>query len=180
MFRMKLAIGMAVMCLVATAVRAEEENPFKKAKVGDWTQYAMKTVMAAATMESEMKQTVTKKTDTEVTYEVKMKANGMDMPAQTMTIKLDEKYDPTHAQKGATVKEIAKGDEKLTIGGKTINTHWVEVETSMKIGDKDVVSKSKVWMAPDSVPLGGLVKMENDAGGTGKTTMELKDFGSAK
>src|SRR5438105_1366233 len=75
MFRTKLVLGMAAVCLVATAARAEEENPFKKAKVGDWSQYATKTVMPAATIESEMKQTVTKKTDTEVTYEMKMKAN---------------------------------------------------------------------------------------------------------
>lgn len=180
MFRTILAMSMAVLCLVAMAAHTEEENPFKKAKVGDWVEYTSKSEFSGQKSETEMKEVVTKKTETEVTYEMKIKAGGMDMPAQPVTIKLDQKYDPTHAQKGATVKEVSKGEETLTVGGKSVSTKWVELETTMKMGDKDIVSKSKVWTAPDAVPLGGMVKMENDMGGVGKTTMELKDFGNSK
>ncbi len=179
MSRIKLGVAVLSFCLLASAARAEEENPFKKAKVGDWTEYKISNKAAGMAMEGEQKTTVTKVTAEEVTMDVIMKMMGQEMK-QSTTVKLNEKYDPTKMQyKDATVKEIGKGDEKVTAGGKTFDAKWVELEVSVKMGAQEMKVKSKVWSSA-TVPLGGMVKMETDSGAMGKMTMELKDFGMGK
>src|SRR5437868_2611251 len=93
---MKTVVSCALLALAFVASRgfAEDENPYAKSKVGDWVAYKTTTNAGGVEQAMEMKQTVTKKTDEEVTVEMAMKVTGFDVPPQSMVIKLKEKYDP--------------------------------------------------------------------------------------
>jgi hypothetical protein len=159
---------------------AEEENPFKKAKVGDWVEYKLANKMAGMSMEMEMRSTLSKKTDTEATVDVVTKMSGQEFKS-SYTVKLNEKYDPrATGVKDFTIKETGRGEETLTIGGKSLKTTWTSYEVSGKAeGGAPMNSKGKAWISSE-VPLNGLVKSEQEIAGTGKQQMELKDFGSGK
>jgi hypothetical protein len=168
------------MCLVAVSifnVNAEEENPFKNAKVGDWTAYKVANQMAGMVMDLEMKSTVIKKTDTEATVEVVTKLNTQEFKSQ-YTVKLDEKYDPrSTGLKDVTMTETGKGEETLTIAGKELKTKWTSYELTGKADNGQAIkSKGKAWVSTE-IPLGGLVKSEGEMAGAGKQKMELSGFG---
>src|SRR5688572_19159492 len=76
------------------AAAADEENPYKKAKVGDYANYKMTTKFGGMTLEGTLTQSVTAKSDKEVTIKVTGKVNGMDIPAQEQKIDLTKPYDP--------------------------------------------------------------------------------------
>lgn len=167
---------------------ADVENPYKKAKVGDWVTYVQTTNMAAMNMKQSttMKQTVKAKDEKEVTLQVEMEVNGQKM-SNEVKIALDQPYDPntTGMPKGmdAKVEKIADGKESVTVAGKTYECQWTQVKVSMKNQGMDMSGTTKSWICAD-VPLSGLVKSEGDmlvnAGGNEmktQVTMELKDCG---
>jgi hypothetical protein len=176
MYRMKLGIAVALLCLTVAGVRAEDENPFKNAKVGDWVSYLMKVEMGDKVMKAEMKQTVTAKTDKDVTFDSVTTIDGQESKGAPTTVKLDQKFDPLQLPEGAKVKEVATGDEKLTVAGKSFDAKWRQIEVTIKVGEQDTTTKAKVWTAA-TVPITTIVKLDTD-GGEGKMSMELKDFGS--
>jgi hypothetical protein len=158
------------------------ENALKNAKVGDFVAYKQSAKMGPVNVDSEVRQTITKKTDTEVTIEYITKMPNVPEMKREVVVKLDQDYDPTTgpmAKPKATVKQVDSGSEKLSIAGKSIEAKWVASEVVMKVSGQEVTTKTKVWTCPD-VPLGGMVKMENDVGANGKSTMELTDFGTGK
>jgi hypothetical protein len=179
MFQDRLIVAAIALLVMCGAVRAADENPLKKANVGDWVAYKIAGKMGGTSTESEMKQTVIKKSDVDVTLEMAMKAAGMEMPKQTVTIKFDQKYEPWKQNPNATVKELGSGTEKLTIGDKTYDTEWKEFESTSNAMGREIKSKSKIWTSKD-VPLGGMVKMTSDIAGLGSTTMELTGSGTGK
>lgn len=168
-----------VLCLVtAVLAQAEDKHPYASAQVGDWIEYKTSTKMSGMSMDQNMKQTVIKKTETEVTIEILMAINGQEMK-QPMVIKLNEKYEPFKQEGNASVKELGSGSEKISTNGKSYDTNWKEVELTATQEGQVVKTKSKVWSCLE-VPLGGLVKMETDIAGMGTTTMELQGFGKGK
>ena len=179
MFQNRMIVGAIALLVLCGAARAADEHPFKKANVGDWIAHKMTAKMGGTSTESEMKQTVVKKTDVDITLEMAMKAAGMEMPKQSVTIKFEQKYEPWKQNPNATVKELGSGTEKLTLGDKTYDTEWKEFETTANAMGREIKTKSKVWMAKD-VPLGGMVKMTSDIAGMGSTTMELTGSGTGK
>jgi len=177
----KFGWTLAALLAVSFAVRAadEVENPFKDAKVGDWVKYKQAVNAGGMKMDAELKQTVTAKTDTEVTVELEMTMAGNPPGKSSIKIPLDKKYEP-YKQPGmdAEVKELGKGEEKVTVGGKTYDAKWVQVEVINKAQGAEMKSTVKVWTVA-TVPVGGLVKMDGDMMG-GKVTMELVEFGNGK
>jgi hypothetical protein len=170
----------AVLFLSLGVFAADQEHPYKKAKVGDWVEYTMKAKMAGNDMEMTTKQTIVKKTETEVTVEVNTNAMGRDMKSE-FSIDLTKKFDPyTAGVKDAKieVKELEKGEETVTVNGKSLKTNWVKFETSGTANGMAFNTKGKAWSSPE-VPLNGLVKSETEMMGM-KQVMELKDFGTAK
>jgi hypothetical protein len=169
-----------VLFLSLIARAADQDHPYKKAKVGDWVEYTMKAKMAGNDMEMTTKQTVIKKTESEVTVEVNTNAMGRDMKTQ-FTVDLTKKFDPyTTGVKDAKVevKELEKGEETITVGGKALKANWVKFETSGTANGMAFNTKGKAWSSPE-VPLNGLIKSETELMGM-KQVMELKDFGTAK
>src|SRR6186713_1007880 len=79
------------------AQAAETENPYKNAKVGDTLSYKMTVKNPAMNIDGTMTQTVTEKTDKEVTVSTVTKMLGKEQPAQTTKIDITKEFDPANA-----------------------------------------------------------------------------------
>ena len=71
--KVRLLAALVVAALPLAAAAADEENPYKKVKVGDFATYKMTTKFAGASFEGTMTQTVTAKDDKEVTFKMTVK-----------------------------------------------------------------------------------------------------------
>jgi hypothetical protein len=78
-------------------VPAEEENPFKKANIGDWAEFKL----TGSSGEGKTKMTVVAKDDKELTYEVattySVGGKEKTVPVQKVKIDLTKPYDPAGA-----------------------------------------------------------------------------------
>jgi hypothetical protein len=175
-------------CLVAVlfapcAFAADEENPFKKVKVGDYANYKMTNKIAGMTLEGTMTQTIAAKSDKEVTVKVTGKVNGMDIPAQEQKIDLTKPYDPTKGSlppgTEATVEKLKSGEEKVKAAGKTYETKWESYKVKAKAMGQEFEAEVKAWMSKEMPQL--MVKMEMTAEILGmkmEMEMELTESGS--
>ena len=175
-------------CLLALAAApcasgADEENPYKKAKVGDYATYKMNMKVGDFAITGTMTSTVTAKTDKSATVKVVGKVNGMDIPAQEQKIDLTKPYDPTKSAvppgTDAKVEKLKEGKEKIKAGGKEYDCKWETYKVTGKAMGIEMTSEVKVWQAKD-LPL-QLVKMEMNAEFAGmkmEITMELSESGS--
>lgn len=178
-----LAAALALVC-APFAIAAEEENPYKKTKVGDYATYKMTTKVAGLNIEGTVTQTVTAKDDKEVTIKTAGKVNGMDIPAQEQKIDLTKPFDPTKAGNlpaGTEVKveKLKDGSEKVKVGGKEYATKWETYKMKMKAMGMEFEADMKVWQTKDlNIPM---VKMEMTAdvmGNKMEVAMELTETGS--
>src|SRR5262249_52141848 len=121
-------IATALIGIVPSALLAADDNPFAKAKVGDWVEYRM----TGPAMKGKTKMTIVAKADKEVTYEVAatFSVMGQEMvaPIQKMTVDLTKPYDAISAanlkRTGTKIETEAEGAEKLKVGGKEFDTKW--------------------------------------------------------
>jgi hypothetical protein len=162
---------------------ATEENPFKKAKVGDYAEYKMTTSIGGLNIEGTIKNTVSEKTEKEATLKTTVTAGGQELPGQESKIDLSKPYDPnstTGLPKGDEVKveKISDGKEKIKIGGKEYDCTWEKSKIKGKANGVDLDAEVKVWTCK-TVPLGGMVKMEMKSEVI-NMTMELTETGSKK
>lgn len=161
----RLLSAALVACIAPIAGRAaDDENPYKNVKVGDYAVYKMTTKVAGFDVAGTMTQSIVKKTDKEATVKVVANVNGMDLPAQEQTIDLTKPYDPTKAGGGlppnteASVEKGKEGKEKIKVGNKEYETTWTSYKVKAKTMGQDVNADVKTWMSKD-VPM-GLVKMQ--------------------
>ena len=164
-----------VVCWVSMAWAADDENPWKTAKVGDWVDYKT----TGTGFSGKTKMTITAKDDKEVVYEVtgSFTVNGMEMTAPTQTLKIDltKDYDAVAAanvaNKDVKLEKVGEGKAKLKIGDKEYDTKWTQTKATATFNGIATVSEYKMWFCKD-VPLGGLVKMETTVGSI-SSTLEL-------
>jgi hypothetical protein len=180
-------LAIAVTPLVARA--ADDENPYKKAKVGDYATYKMTTKIGGIAAEGTLTQTVSAKSDKEATITTtgKITAMGMDIPVpeQKQTIDLTKPFDPTQATgnlpPGTEVKveKVKDGTEKLKLGDKTYETKWESLKMKAKVNAMEFEADMKIWQAKElSIPM---VKMEMTAeigGQKMEVQMELSETGA--
>ena len=179
------AFALAIAVLAAPlAYAADEENPYKKSKVGDFANYKMVTKVAGLNIEGTVMQQVIAKDDKEVTIETTGKVNGMDIPAQKQTIDLSKPFDPTKAGNlpaGTDVKveKLKDGTEKIKVGGKEYETKWETFKMKMKAMGMEFEADMKVWQTKSiNIPM---VKMEMSAdvmGNKMEVAMELTESGN--
>ncbi len=182
-----LAAALALVVLPFAARAADEENPYKKAKLGDFATYKMTTKIAGLNVEGTLTQTVTEKTDKAVKIKTVGKVNGMDIPAVDQEIDLTKPYDPTKATgnlpAGADVKveKLKDGKEKVKVGGKDYDTTWETYKMKIKQAGMEIESEMKVWQSKElAIPM---VKMEMNAEVMGmkmEILMELTEAGTGK
>jgi hypothetical protein len=153
-----------LVCFLPTAQGADDENPYRKSKVGDWVEYKM----TGTNVEGKTKMTIVAKDDKELTYEVagtfSFMGNQTVAPIQTLKIDLTKSYDPIVSANmkanGATLEKAGEGKEKLKVGDKEYDTKWTRSKITTTAGGVTVVTDTKFWFCKD-VPLSGMVKMES-------------------
>lgn len=185
MYRPLVAVFILAVASVA-ARAADEENPFKTAKVGDYAVYTLTTKGGEGTMT----QTVSAKTDKEVTVKLALvvTANGKEikLPEQELKIDLTKPYDPTQGGGGIPGAEVKAekdkdGKEKIKVGGKEYETTWTTYKTKVKAMGVELTGETKVWMSKD-VPMGMVktVAVTEVFGQKTEIVMELKETGNKK
>jgi hypothetical protein len=179
----RLIAVLALLSVVPFAVAADEENPYKKAKVGDYATYKVSTKFGGMNLEGTMTQKVSEKSDKEVTLKVSLKINGMELPAQEQKIDLTKPFDPTKTGlppgAEATVEKLKDGKEKVKAGGKEYETKWESYKIKAKTNGMEIEGQIKAWMAKDF--LFQVVKMEMTSEVLGmkvEMEMELSESGS--
>jgi seryl-tRNA synthetase len=176
---MRFLLGLLLVSFVPAVRAADDENPWKNAKVGDWVEYKM----TGTGFEGKTKMTIVAKDEKELSYEVAatFKANGNEMtaPVQKLKIDLTKAYDQKSAlnlQNNNTKLEIVdEGKEKLKVGDKEYDTKWTKYKSTTTVNNFTVVTENKMWFSKD-VPLSGLVKMDTTVGST-TTKLELTGTG---
>jgi len=176
-----MLMAVVALTLTVSGYCAEQENPYKKAKVGDWIEHKMSNDMGAMKMESSMRKEVTAISEKEVTLKMTTEAMGQK---NTMEVKipLDKPYDPMNPgaeNPDLKVEKLGEGDETVTVGGKDYKAHWYSVKVTGKTQGMEMDTTSKVWISKD-VPLEGIVKMETTTAKPMpmKVNMELTGAGS--
>jgi len=185
---MKVRLFAAVLAIAAApfvARAADEENPYKKAKVGDFANYKMTTKVMGLNIEGTVTQTVVDKNDKEVTIEVTGKVMGTDIPVRKQTIDVTKPFDPTQANGPlpagvqATVEKLKDGKEKVKVGTKEYEAKWDSFKMKAKAAGMDIEADMKVWYTKElNIPI---VKMEatvESAGQKMEIQMEMTEIGS--
>jgi hypothetical protein len=188
---LRSAVALLALAVAPLAARAaDDEHPYKNAKVGDFATFAMTTKVAGLSFDGTVTQTVTEKSDKEVTVKVTGSVDfggkQMDIPPQEQKIDLTKPFDPTKAGNlpggaDAKIEKGKEGKEKVKVGGKEYDTAWTTYTIKAKVMGQEVDGEVKAWMSKD-VP-GGMVKMSMtaDIGGQKmEMKMDLKETGSKK
>jgi hypothetical protein len=178
---MPSVIAIALLVCFAPAIQAaDDENPFKNAKLGDWVEYKL----TGENMEGSTKMTVLSKDNKELVYEVaasvSFMGNKVDGPVQIMKIDLTKAYDAISAAnlkaKNVKIEKLDEGKEKLKTAGKEYDTKWTRLRATTMVNEMKMVVDYKMWFS-DDVPLSGLVRMDTTAPGM-TTKLELIGSGS--
>lgn len=177
---MRSALSAILLIGLASVAYGADDNPFRKAKVGDWAEYKMTGPNVAGTT----KMTIVAKDDKEVTYEVtaKFSAFGRETTAPVQKIKVDltKSYDPVMAanlkQNNVKIEKVGEGSEKIQAAGKEFDAKWTKLKATTTVNNVPIVSEFKMWFSKD-VPVSGLIKMESTTAAF-TTTVELVGSGS--
>ncbi|QJW93423.1 hypothetical protein [Frigoriglobus tundricola] len=182
------ALALATAALTGRA--ADDENPYKTAKVGDFATYTLVTKVAGINIDGTLVQTVTAKSDKEATVKVTgtitFGGNKQEIPAQEQKIDLTKPLDPTKGANlpggaDAKVEKGKEGKEKIKLNGKEYDCTWTTYKVKGKAMGQEIDADVKVWMSK-AVP-SGMAKMTMTAEIAGQKmdmTMELKETGSKK
>jgi hypothetical protein len=193
MYLRLLAALIAISCAPLAARAADEENPLKNAKVGDYATYKMNVKVATFTLAGTTTQKVTAKSDKEATVKttgsIEIMGNKQDIPEQTQMIDLTKPFDPTKVGGGSglppgvkvDVEKGKEGKEKVKVNGKEYDCTWTKYKVKGKAMGQDFNADVKAWMSKD-LPL-GMVKMEMTADVANmkmEMNMELTESGNKK
>lgn len=181
--KVRLFAALLAAALPLAARAADEENPYKKVKVGDFATYKMTTKAMDRTVEGTATRTVSGKDDKEVVIKMVIKAMGLELPAPDEKIDLTKPYDPTKAAlpPGAEVKmeKLKDGKEKVKAAGKEYDCQWETYKVTGTANGLEIKAEVKVWQSKE-IPL-QMVKLEStgEVGGTKiESVMELTESGS--
>jgi hypothetical protein len=184
---MNLRLLAAALTLAAAPVAfaADDENPYKKAKVGDFSTYKMTTKVPGGSVEGTMTQEVTAKDDKEATVRTSGKVSGTDIPPNDVKIDLTKPYDPTKATgplpPGANVQveKLKDGKEKIKVAGKEYDATWETYKMKITSGGMSFDAEMKVWQSKElAIPI---LKMEMTGEVQGmkmEVAMELTETGT--
>jgi len=180
MIRQAFAVLLAVVLWTGAALGADE-NFYRTAKVGQWTEYANASESMGTKMTTKTKTTLTAIDDKSYTIKIETEINGKALPAQ----EIKSTFEAVDKQMAALKREkLEEGDETITAGGKSYKCHWTKFKIVVDNPQAKTESVTKAWVSTD-VPLGGVVKSESESTTKmngqefkGKATQELTGSGS--
>lgn len=164
--RQSAFLAAVILALAGTCLGAawqDAENPYRKAKVGDWVEYTAE--FGGQTMT--MRQTVTAKTDKVAKVKTEMKIGTNAMPGTEFEIPLDKPLDPKHFQSMGTqrgnpkakVKELERKPDTIKAAGKEFQATLYKMQSEVDFNGQTLTSTVTVWVSPDA-PLSGMVKLQ--------------------
>jgi len=162
---MKHLLAAIALFTCASLVGAQEENPFKKAAVGDWADYKLDTTAQNIKLTGKMRIAVKAKTDDKATIRTTITINDQEVSAQETTIDLTKPFDYTSTTglPGAAEAKVEKvGEpkiEKIKVAGKDVETVLSTLKLTATVMGNPFDSEIKVWTSKD-LPLAGLAKMD--------------------
>lgn len=183
MFKAMRFFALPASLLLISVVAAQEkkeanENMYREAKLGDWTEFKSKDVLN--------KQTVIAKTDESLTIRIDQTVAGKASEPIEYKVDLKKPFPPpSEADDAYSTKTevLEKGKETLTVAGQKLECEWKKIKTTITtksfVKDTDKVYLSKVWHCKE-VPLGGSVKTESVLEDGTKVGAELSGFGRGK
>lgn len=185
----RLLVTALALCSFASVTRAADDdfNPYKGVKVGDFATYKLNVTIGELKIGGTTTQTVTAKTDKEVTVKVVNIVNGMETPPMTETIDITKPFDPTKIGGGlgqgiqAKVDKLKEGKEKVKVAGKEYDCTWTTYKVKAMAMGMNIDADTKVWMSKDIQM--GIVKLEMTADLMNQKmemTMDLTDTGNKK
>jgi hypothetical protein len=169
--------------LPIVACAADDDNPFKKVKEGDWAKYSMTMEIGDFKRVGDMKTTVTAKSDKEVTISTIMTLDGQKSLPREERFDLTKPYDPIWLlglkDTDAKVEKVGEAKEKVKIGTKEYDCALIKSTTKSNVGGREYTTHNKLWTNKDA-PFGGMVKLEvlGERGAPANTWLELKESGS--
>jgi hypothetical protein len=183
--RVPVLVGLLLSPLGAGA--ADEENPFKGAKVGDYARYDTVAKTGTVSLKTVRKQTVTAASDKEVSLKTVLEVNGSEVATDRPEQKIDltKPFDPTGSSEGVPTLSGLKwekqgdGKEKVKVGGKEFDCTWISYKP-VATGKQEVEGELKVWLSKD-VPwvVKRALKLKRGPTEINYTT-ELIEFGNKK
>lgn len=184
-----LPVALLALALAPLAARAADpDHPYKNAKVGDFAVYTVTTKLGGITVPGTLTQTVTARTEKEVTIKAVTVVEGFgkksDPKEKEQKIDLTQPFDPSKAANvpaGVKVTKGKSGTEKLKLAGKDYECEWVAYSATGQANGKDVALEIKLWTAKGLAL--GVVKTEVKTEVSGQKielSMEMKEFGNKK
>jgi hypothetical protein len=142
---------------------ADDENPYKRAKVGDAATYKITLKIAQINIDGTLTYTVISKDDQKVKLKTTGTVGGGEITPQEQEIDLTKPFDPSKVPGnpvGANVKveKTKDGSEKVKAGAKEYQCKWESFKLTANAMGMDFESTIKVWQSKDlAMPM---VKME--------------------
>ena len=169
--------------LPIVARAADNDNPFKNVKEGDWAKFTMTMEIGDFKLAGEFRKTVTAKSDKEVTIKTNMTLNGAESLPSEEKIDLTKPYDPTKLlglkDSEAKIEKVGEEKVKVKVGTKEYDCTLIKMKIKTNAGGKEYNCDYKLWTSKDA-PLGGMVKLEvlGERGAPANTWLEFKESGS--
>src|SRR5580704_17464297 len=152
-----------IIALPIVARAADDDNPFKKVKEGDWVRFTMTMEIGDFKQVGDMKTTVAAKSDKEVTITTIMTLDGRKSLPREERIDLTKPYDPIWLlglkDADAKVEKVGEAKEKVKIGTKEFECTLIKSKAKSNAGGREYTTHNKLWASKDA-PLGGMVKLE--------------------
>ncbi len=170
-------VGAVILVAVAAGAQGRQAAPLEAVRVGDWLSFKLS---GRGQFTGTLKQTLIAINDATATIKTEQTMGAKPLPAKETKMSLVELRDPLKIAAKldkAKIEEGASGKEDRELNGKKLACDWRELKVSYGEGQTPIIS-SKVWTSPQ-IPLTGLVRLENEAGGV-KTVIELVDYGGTK
>ena len=193
--------GLRLVRVPSPTLGADEENPYKKVKVGDYATYKIKMSIKINGEELFGSQTVTGtvsvtgKDDKEATFEISgdlfkvAKKQKIDLTESVHSVNMFfDLITPDSDAPLVKIEKLKSGEEKLKVGGKEYSCKWTSYKITFKDNDQEKERKEqkqeievKVWQAKEFAL--NMVKTEtsvSDEKSKFLWIMELTESGSKK
>ena len=160
----------AIIFSAASAFAMSQVNLLAKAAFGDWAEYSVtrenKTIPLLGFKDQKHWRTVSAVDDSSVRIDEYIMMGGRRTTGLGRLVPLSKPFEPISGlAETAVVTVISENAEILTLAGKSYACTKIQRKINQPVDDEKFQAKwvgtSMIWICPD-VPLGGLVKMENN------------------
>ncbi len=165
-----IAMCFLAVTLFVPVMAGSTQHPLRSTKGGTWLEYSVRSADSPAAVKAaegfSRWWTADNAANDFVSVRFESFVMGQRRRGGSHVFRFDRPFEPTLKDAdGVKIKILSEGNETLSINGKQYNCKWQVRQIDLALDEQTVTpeykGKSKVWFCAD-VPLGGMVKMEND------------------